>query len=483
MVQPAGLNSASSWMIAHFSIYADYNDYSITGGTLGLKGMIYLVRGYDYYLTTTHFCWTPHAHTVTNANQLDAKVSSDGYLEDANGSLGICNGTTARLFPYHAASEFLWLALTDRYLFEHDEKDLALRREVVSSGTLCCNGNSTLYRSLLLYSAQCARGGSCQTDPSAPYRRLLARHTAKVQLPYDTDNATINIAEANTMSRLPAILSSDAATWIAVAQLGLLVLVAAVSFVRGSQKAVSSTYILHLAFDRCINVPRDEAFDTCREVVVNALIGVLAVSARLVVLVESWTLLNEDNAHRVVVSETVGCIVSITHFLLRNAGFFRETPLTKLGGPMSTVDVSCAILVALAETPLLATRQSFSSVGRMLASLLVLVSGVQTFLYSSAACCMTAVCVSHETSAFKGFVSVLYISSVLWLMQASCVAVTLCTVFVYPFVYSITRTTTGNIVSIHLCALFGFIGTALPTINRVALKFARDVNNRSKKRD
>jgi hypothetical protein len=477
-------------MFAYFSVYADYNDYSLAGGTLGLKGQIYMVRGYDYFLTTAHFCWAPHVHNVSLTQGVAAKTDVNGYLEEVGGSLGRCNGTVTHLFPYSAAYEPRWLALTSRYLYEHDEEDLRLRRAVVESGTLCSEGNGTLYRSLILYSAQCSNVGSCQQEPSVPYRRLAARHTVHIQLPFGSDNATIHVKEADTMSRLPALLSSESATWIAVGQLAILVLVAAVSFVRSSQKAVSPSYILRHAFARCVGEPQELALHSFREVVVNAFIGVLALGARVAVLLASQDLLQKDNASRIVVSETVGCCVSLAHFLLRNVVLHTElayeTPLTKLGGPMSTIDVSCAILVALAETPLLATRETFSSVGRMLASLLVLVSGVQTLIYSSASCAMTASSVIHEIDYRKymrGFFTVLTIATAMWIIQAAAVAVTLCSAFLYPFVFSLTRMTTGDTTIVRQCTLFGIIGTSLPTINRVTLKFARDLAKRKEREE
>lgn len=483
MVQSSGVESVASWMSAYFSLYADYNDYSLAGGRLRLKGMMYMVRGYDYYLTTTHLCWAPHVHNASRVSGgMAAKEDDHGYLEETSDSLGRCNGVPTRLFPYNAASESSWLALTDRYLFEHDQEDLELRRAVVESGTLCSVGNATLNRSLMMYSVQCVNSGSCQTVPSTPYRRLAARHTVHLQLPRGTDNAVINVAEASTMSRLPALLSASAATWIAMSQLAMLVLVAAVSFVRASQEAVSPIWILRHAFERCICVTeRKRVCDPIHffsEVMADALIGVISLVARAVVVLVSYTLLSEDNAHRVVISECVGCTVSMAHFVLRN-GVLKtdikiETPLTKLGGPMSTIDVSCAILVALAETPLLATRETFSSVGRMIASLLVLVSGVQTLVYSSAACCMTAFCMSCNVSNdASNFATVLYISTALWLVQTACVAVTLSTVFVSPFVYSLTRMTTGDTAVVRMSALLGIVSTALPTINRVTLDFVR----------
>lgn len=145
---------------------------------------------------------------------------------------------------------------------------------------------------------------------------------------------------------------------------------------------------------------------------------------------------------------------------------------------MSTIDVSCAILVSMADTPLLATRQTFSSVGKMLASLLILASGVQTLIYSSTACCMTAVCVVHEINHdtnMQEFALLLYLSTALWLAQTSCVAVTLCTAFVAPFVYSVTRTTTADTLVIRTCTLLGVICTSMPSVNRISLSFSKYV--------
>ena len=115
----------------------------------------------------------------------------------------------------------------------------------------------------------------------------------------------------------------------------------------------------------------------------------------------------------------------------------------------------------------------------MLASLLILVSAVQTLLYAPAACCMTAACVGHDVqNRLKGFEIVLYISTALWIAQGTCVAVTLCTVFVSPFVYSLTRMTTGDTLMFRMCTLFGIICTSIPTVNRVTLKFVRDLSVR-----
>ena len=280
------------------------------------------------------------------------------------------------------------------------------------------------------------------------------------------------------MARLPELLSASDATWINLAQLFVLVLVAAVSFVRSSQRAISPSFVLLHAFRRCIAAPTRLALHSFREVVINGAIGVLALGARFAVILASLEMISSDRGDRLVVSELVGCTASLLHFVLRNVvlrtELASETPLTKLGGPMSQIDVSAAILVSLAETPLLASRESFASVGRMLASLLILVSGLQTLIFSCVACAMTTFCVFNEQGG-RGYAVVLLTSTLLWLTQTACVAVTLCTSFVYPFVFSLSRTTAGSTVALRLCLLFGVCCVALPMVNRVTLSFARSI--------
>ena len=153
---------------------------------------------------------------------------------------------------------------------------------------------------------------------------------------------------------------------------------------------------------------------------------------------------------------------------------------------MSQIDVSAAILVAFAETPLLASRESFSSVGRMLSSLLVLVGSYQTLVCSAAACRMLASQVVVEVgyrNHMRGYYTVLQISAVLWILQGVCTSVTLCTTFLYPFFYSFSRSSTGGTLVLRLCTLFGTLNITLPTINRVTLAFARELAQKREKLD
>jgi hypothetical protein len=81
IVQPAGPRSDLQWAFSRFALHPDYNDYS-TVSQLGLKAMLFMVKGYDYYLTTTHFCWTQHIQTSCSENAVDVHVDSNGYLQD-----------------------------------------------------------------------------------------------------------------------------------------------------------------------------------------------------------------------------------------------------------------------------------------------------------------------------------------------------------------------------------------------------------------
>ena len=72
-------------------------------------------------------------------------------------------------------------------------------------------------------------------------------------------------------------------------------------------------------------------------------------------------------------AEIVGSVSSLLHFVLRHSmktNLKIEIPLTKLGGPMSIVDVACAILLVFWKLHC-SPRCSFSAVGRLLSALLL----------------------------------------------------------------------------------------------------------------
>jgi hypothetical protein len=83
----------------------------------------------------------------------------------------------------------------------------------------------------------------------------------------------------------------------------------------------------------------------------------------------------------------------------------------------------------------------------------------------------------------RGYFTVLVLASALWFLQSICVAITLSSTFVNPFVFSLTRMTTGDTTVVRISTLMGVLCTALPTINRVTLKFARDLERRREEED
>ena len=484
LVSTSGVYNKLVSVKTRFELFADYADYTtITGYRLGLKGSVSLVRGYDYYLTTTHLCWIPHdddePSSTMGTNAIVGDVTSEGELVVNEGALfKECNNTSVKMFPHLASSELLWLALTDRYLYEHGEKYLEQRRVLVETGISCASSNTSLNHFVYLYQMQCVQTGFCQTSPSAPYRRVASSHTVEIRLPRHTTDAIITFTKAKPMEKLPSVLSSSDATWLAAGQLGILMLVAAVSFLRASQTEVSPASIVIEAHRSCFpskdTVDGSHTFHYCsEEVYSNAFIGALAIGTRLVVIVLISDALLEDNNGPIVVSELTGCLVSTLHGILRYSFLdsSRESPLTRLGGPMSNVDVCSAIIIALSETPLLGTRQTFASVGRMLAALLTLVTNVPTLIYSPVACVMKGTCFDDNKGKDRRLT--LYVSAVLWLVQSSCTAITLTSVFVNPFLYTLTRSIPNDTTLLRISVLLGVLTTSLPMINKVVLSYVQ----------
>ena len=256
-------------------------------------------------------------------------------MEDTGGSIGRCNGTATRLFPYNAASESQWLAITDRFLYEHGER-AAVERAVVETGTTCASANRC-WRTLMLYRAQCMNSATCQAMPSVPYRRLAARHSLHIELwrdqycTYPRDGVLHNVSASrpaflrrcyvdrnNEACNSGAGRSSELRAFFSEGRVAFLHAHTCILQMRGRACRNDAALLQTRCHRRSYQYTRP--------------------GSRAAVLLTSHELLTNDNVQRVVVSESVGCAVSCAHFLLRNAILRRSVirdALTKLGGPMS----------------------------------------------------------------------------------------------------------------------------------------------------
>lgn len=458
----------TEYEFAAFDYVPSSSDYSISGAYLNLQGELALVAGNDYHLTPTLFCWSSHEDDSgpppSGAARVDA--TSGTLLTSTSEGLGpaLCNNSAVHLFPSCASLESQWLALSNRFLYEHAEKALEERRRVVERADSCANGD----RQTAPYWLDCAASTpcGCQSAPSIPYRRLISRSVLTIKISSD-GTGYITHAHASTLERIPALMTTESATWVAILRLLLMVFVAGVTFIRASQKTSNTTEIVlrswrcaHGSFHAMMRV--GDAL--LMENMMNAITGILALGSRVAVLVAMADVLDEDGQGVVLTSETAGIVISSVHFSLRHAapllelGTECETPIILFGGSMSLIDVTIAMLLTFDETPILGTRQSFGSVGRMLASVLLCINCVNIAIFATTACFATTTAQSRS----KAYRALHGICAILWLGQSHCIALTLSAAFVRPFSFSLVLAHPGPWTTVRFAVAFGFLAASGP---------------------
>lgn len=467
-----------------FHYFSGLGDTSLAGAYLGLDGELALVAGVSYWLTTSHLCWSNSNESSSSGTTADVTVDpvSRALMASTDEGLGPvgCNATTAALFPAWASSELRWLALTSTFLYEHAEDTLRGRRRTVEQAGVC-NGETHTDQ----YWSDC-RGSpaGCQSTPSIPYRRLGAMHSLYLSL--DADGLGGRLAHVRTaaLERVPVLMSTDSANIVATLRLVLMVLVAGVTYIRSSQEGTKSERLVLSAWRWYYGLPVTRSCsNTTYDIISTAVTGLLALAGRVVVVLAMAKVLRNDGQGLLVASEIVGCLVSGAHLLARQMPFLelntqRETALTLYGGPMALIDVTCSMLTVFAETPLLGTRASFATVGRMLAAILLSINCINISVFAVVACAIKGASPRAESSDGSKTWHCLYrllhvLGGALWLAQTGCVAVTFCTAFVQPFSWSLMRVHTGAWRDVRFAIAAGFVATSVPVQNRVLLDVVR----------
>lgn len=470
----------------------------------GLDGTFRVVRGNTYWLTTTDLCFAPYEpESAETDDALPFQTNGLGHVTVASDALvayaptralpvgeaaaAECNatmGSSVRLFPLAATNEQLvWLSLSDRFLYEYGSQVLEKRRRVVELGTACAALRPELAHVLDMYASDCGLAQQpCQTEPAVPFRRL-ATSRMRIDLGHD-GNGTLRTEHTDSLKHIASLVSHEESLNSALGRLFVLLLTAAVVFLRGSQNAASSRYMFLHTIDviRCRNqfAPnRDPLSFSSRhekqEVATDAVISVAALAARCIVLVVSYHALVADDNATAVNLEVVGIAGSLVHLMLRYSldwNLEREAPLTKLGGPMSVVDCTCAVLLLFSDAPLLATDNTkFSSIGRMLISVLASISVFTRCIFSAATVSVMAVSATNgarrDLSTHK---TILSVSVLLWILEATTTAGNVALLFVRPAALSMARSTPGLTAPIHYATFFGLVCTSLPTFTKVALR-------------
>lgn len=519
-----------------FTYANDHVEYSHNNraALLNLDGNFFLRHGISYWLTTTHLCFAP----ITDADNVATVVASEGVLPvhvHADGTLrsdvdqlvqfkpdlpvakayqgSDCSGSGSsdegsesgssdegsgpgffdegvRLFPADAASERVtWLSLSDTFLYEYGNPVLRKRREVVEMGKKCADVRADVAHVNDLYRLDCAIIDPtwCQEDPSMPFRRL-ATSRMRLDLRRNESGGVLRASESGALALIPFLASYSEGLWLAVGRLVIMLLTAAVVFVRGSQNASSSRYMFSHVLDTilCRDLRSKSPINmrwamqhNMSEIVVDASITAVALLSRILVFAYSVQPLISDQLTHVAVFEAIGIVVSSVHFALRYVvlkwDLAHEAPLTKLGGPMSICDVASAVLLAFSETPLLSNDEGrFPAVGRLLIGILTSISVLTRCFFAAPMCAVLANTVTNDKVAYadlKGYQTVLVTAAVLWAVQGAVACANLCAVFIGPATYALVRSTVGDApLILPYCLFFGLLCAGLPTLTKVALR-------------
>lgn len=498
LVAPNGSGSHQRLVHTTFVFQNDQAAYaeSQPASLAGLGGTFRLTKGKTYWLTTTNLCFAPVQPTPTEHPLLLFEVDALGKMHTQQVDLNVfdpelafdarCNealmGVPVRMFPAEATNEAsVWLTLSGTFLYEYGSDVLEKRRVVVEAGENCSSLIEELEHQRDIYHSDCGLGlGTCEVLPSLPFRRLATRRL-RVDVPLD-GKGTIIAEKAESLKDIkqpyPDALSS------AVARLLVLLLTAAVVFVRGSQNATSSRWLLNNVIDalRCRRAYSDDItpqnsisrYDTM-DVVTDALISIAAWASRLFVLIYGASSFVTDGQAVTVGYQILGLACSGLHFGLRynqSLNKKREAPITTLGGPMSVIDVTSAVLMLFSEPPLLGSDGGrFAAIGRLLIGLLISLSVCTRICFS------TAMVATMATSATNGnrkelvcHKTILSISAFLWLMQAVATSGSLALLFVNPAAIALARSQTGNTQPIKYAIYLGLVCTSLPTFTKVSLR-------------
>jgi hypothetical protein len=476
---------------------------------VGLDGYVHLVAGTSYFLTNTHLCFGTYEPTEapeTLAFETDSNSKLRSKLEDiqnyeptsevpvTRANRDDCENVTysndIEIFPADAISESTtWLTLSSNFLFEYGNSVIERRREAIEVGEACARERSDLSHIHALYRLDCDilyPNGHCRTDPALPFRRLAQ---SRLRLDIDADGKGTLLADhTDALARIPYLVSYGEGLKLAFGRLLIMLLTAAVVFIRGNQNASSSSFMLKHVFDtiRCrkkisITNTTDLSWAFAHdhfEIGVDVAITVVALISRVLVFGFVWRSLVADNHARVIAFELVGISASLAHILLRyvvlKCDLSREAPLTKLAGPMSICDVSAAVLLAFSDPPLLSTDDGrFAAVGRLLIAMLIAIQVFSRCAFAASMTALMAKTVVNDKVAYrdlKGYRTVLIVACALWILQGCACSASMCSLFVNPAAYTMTRLLEGDTSVYRFCIFFGLTAASLPTITKVALR-------------
>lgn len=459
---------------------------------LGLEGDVRLRHDHTYWVGKSLFCWEaatlstptvedPHVPLVLADNRLFANVDDFAGIAALEQTPNYhykteCNRPNhlAQLFPSSASREATWLGfVSEADKLELSNSALERRRVVVEVGTRCATELGLSKVGAVLTSMDCSRG-TCPTDASLPLRRL-ANH--EIMLSFA--NATPHMLVEALSLDLPALQSEQEQIGWGVARLCLILITAAILYVRAGSQSTDTLEILlvHLRDYRASRGDKSKphkaqsAGEAAEHNVSSALVGLCAITLRSAVLAWRLPFLWRDDFQRLALVQIVSTLVS---FGLWVARLVRSTHVTDksftmlYGGSTAILDLLLAVIVAYAAPPLLNSYSTFESTARLLVTLIIASVSVPRAVVGMVATTIEAL---HTLSPFAG--GGLHGSAVLgavagWVAQTLCLSITITDVFAHPFARRMTRGTVESTGGYALLLSLTVVCTGLPALSTLS---------------
>ena len=457
--------------------------------SLGLDGALFMTSNTIYQLSDSSLCWhsgaTRAANTTTDTtattviNALAANQSltvqtaeGDAWTNSPASNCSLAAGVSATtLFPYAAAVERSWLALaSSSVLFESSVAKLSDRREVVERGLQCAPESAERD----VYTLDCAfdAASSCRQTASFPFRRVS---DSELRFTIEDSLVTVTATPLPSLSRLATRV--DGQIFTATMRSIVLLIVAFVVYSRSSSTGASSRRHIETA----LRISQGSRFapnsHSMLDVFFDGVVGILAVAARLTIVLFQRVGFEGDGASAVVVAEFIGIAASASHFFLRYFVLKSDEPaIERLGGSMAIIDAAVAALVAVSDTPLL-TPVSFVAVSRLLVAILVALFVFARCVFAVASCVLLAQIVALDRKRFNVvYAPLLIASALLWLAQGIVANVVFVFLFVVPQTYSVLRAAEYNEHALSIISLLVYtivFSTGLPAVTDAATKLVK----------
>lgn len=516
LLQLEGPRSDNTRVVVQF-LYNNPTTESLAYGvatTMHMDGELALQHGHEYFLTTTHFCWTDAVSTsVTNDGQVvHARVHNGALVTDAVSlaansvtktspasqahadTLCGANVGSVSLFPGAAAVEATWLRLASQRAYELSPEGVDDRRAVVEVGQTCAAKHSAYQRAYSLYQLDCQSAYvDCDNEPSLPFRRVATSLLWMRVGNGTSEDVHLRAVADDRLLSLPSIQTTSDAMLLALVKLGLMTLAAAVTWVRAN-RSTSSMDLLFLHCVRAAHVPTLNRSLLHHTVIwEDAMIGATAIAARLAVSIWRINTLMNDGQFRAPVVQLAAGVLSLLHWTTRYFVLDRqiESPLAKLGGSTALVDSTCAVMLGFAQSPVMAgSFGRFDPTARLLTAILISTMTVQRCLFATACCGLLWAVASDDAAKpvapmptgnvfFSGGEAMskktrfdsayppwAFAGIVMWLLQTASVAILMADLFAAPLAHSMTRASACGWSEVAMTIFAACAASGLPALLR-----------------